>query len=104
LPGLVGPEPVVGAQAPSVQRRQGFRSESPWDAEAVTRRRLELPVTDPATAPHAGGVPVVDANGDRQADPTTAHVARQGPGSLGQRDGGIVAVTSRGADARGYQP
>src|SRR5215210_6830412 len=40
LTGLVGTEPIVGAQAPSVQRLQFFLSESPWDAEAINRRRL----------------------------------------------------------------
>jgi SRSO17 transposase len=42
LTGLVGTEPVDGAQAPSAQRLQFFLSESTWDAEAITRRRLEL--------------------------------------------------------------
>jgi hypothetical protein len=64
LTGLVGTEPVVGAQAASVQRLQFFLSESPWDVEAVNRRRLELVVTDPATAPHAAGVLVIDDSDD----------------------------------------
>ena len=71
LTGLVGTEPVVGAQAASVQRLQFFLSESPWDVEAVNRRRLELVVTDPATAPHEAGVLVIDDSGDRKAGTKT---------------------------------
>jgi SRSO17 transposase len=77
LTGLVGTEPVVGAQDASAQRLQFFLSESPWDVEAVNDRRLELLVTDPATAPHAAGVLVIDDSGDRKAGTKTAHVARQ---------------------------
>ena len=104
LTGLVGTEPVVGAQAPSVQRLQFFLSESPWDAEAINRRRLALLAADPATAPHAGGVLVIDDSGDRKAGAKTAHVARQYLGSIGKVDGGIVAVTSLWADERIYYP
>ena len=104
LTGLVGTEPVVGAQAPAVQRLQFFLSESPRDAEAVNRRRLELVVADPATAPHEDGVLVIDDGGDRQAGTKTARVARQYLGSIGKLDGGIVAVTSLWADERVYYP
>src|ERR687883_1234230 len=104
LTGLVGTEPVVGAQAASVQRLQFFLSESSWDAEAINRRRLELLVADPATTPHAGGVLVTDDSGDRKAGTKTAHVARQYLGSIGKIDGGIVAVTSLWADERVYEP
>jgi SRSO17 transposase len=104
LTGLVGTEPVVGAQVPAVQRLQFFVSESSWDAEAVNRRRLELLVTDPATVPHDDGVLVIDDSGDRKAGTKTAHVARQYLGSLGKLDGGIVAVTSLWADERVYYP
>jgi hypothetical protein len=104
LTGLVGTEPIVGAQAPSAQRLQFFLSESPWDAEAINRRRLELLVNEPATAPHAGGVLVIDDSGDRKAGTKTAHVARQYLGSIGKVDGGIVAVTSLWADERLYYP
>src|SRR6185295_2600795 len=79
-------------------------SESPWDAEAINRRRLELVVADPATAPHAGGVLVIDDSGDRKAGTKTAHVARQYLGSIGKIDGGIVAVTSLWAAERIYYP
>jgi SRSO17 transposase len=104
LTGLVGTEPIVGAQAPSVQRLQFFLSESPWDAEAINRRRLELVAADPATAPHPAGVLVIDDSGDRKAGTKTAHVARQYLGSIGKVDGGIVAVTSLWADERIYYP
>jgi hypothetical protein len=104
LTGLVGVEPVVGAQAASAQRLQFFVSESTWDGEAMNRRRLELVVTDPATAPHEAGVLVIDDSGDRKAGTKTAHVARQYLGSIGKVDGGIVAVTSLWADERVYYP
>jgi SRSO17 transposase len=104
LTGLVGVEPVVGAQAASAQRLQFFVSESTWDAEAMNRRRLDLVVTDPATAPHEAGVLVIDDRGDRKAGTKTAHVARQYLGSIGKVDGGIVAVTSLWADERVYYP
>ena len=104
LTGLVGTEPVVGAQVASVQRLQFFLSESPWDAEAVNRRRLELLLTDPATTPHEDGVLVIDDSGDRKAGTKTAHVARQYLGSIGKIDGGIVAVTSLWADEGVYYP
>ena len=104
LTGLVGVEPVVGAQAASAQRLQFFVSESTWDAEAMNRRRLEMVVTDPATAPHEAGVLVIDDSGDRKAGTKTAHVARQYLGSIGKIDGGIVAVTSLWADERVSYP
>jgi hypothetical protein len=104
LTGLVGTEPVVGAQAPSAQRLQFFLSESPWDAETINCRRLELAVADPATAPHDDGVLVIDDSGDRKAGTKTAHVARQYLGSIGKAAGGIVAVTSLWADERIYYP
>src|SRR6186713_950228 len=52
LTGLVGVEPVVGAQAASAQRLQFFVSESTWDAEAMNRRRL-----DAGGAPRPRGAP-----------------------------------------------
>jgi SRSO17 transposase len=63
-----------------------------------------LVAADPATAPHAAGVLVIDDSGDRKAGTKTAHVARQYLGSIGKVDGGIVAVTSLWADERIYYP
>jgi DDE superfamily endonuclease len=101
---LAGAEPVVGAQHGAVQGLQFFVSESPWDHEQLNRRRLELLVADPATAPHDQGVLVLDDTGDRKDGRHTAHVARQYLGSLGKTDNGIVAVTSLWADERVYWP
>jgi SRSO17 transposase len=104
LTALADAEPIVGAQHREVQRLQWFLSESSWDHEAVNQRRLELLLGDPATAPHAQGVLVIDDTGDRKDGSATAHVARQYLGSVGKTDNGIVAVTSLRADARCYWP
>jgi DDE superfamily endonuclease len=101
---LAGAEPIVGAQHAAVQGLQWFVSESTWDHQAVNQRRVELLMADPATAPHAQGVLVLDDTGDRKAGRHTAHVARQWLGSLGKTDNGIVAVTSLWADERVYWP
>jgi hypothetical protein len=52
---------------------QYFLSQSTWDADEVNRRRLELLVNDPATAPHARGVIAIDDSGDRKDGTATAH-------------------------------
>ena len=104
LTALAGAEPIVAAQAGAVQRLQFFLSESAWDAEAVNTQRLSLLLSDPATAPHAEGVLVIDDTGDRKAGAHTAHVARQWLGSIGKVDNGIVAVSSLWADERVYYP
>lgn len=104
LTALAGAEPWVGAQHREVQRFQWFLSESPWDHEAVNDRRVELLLADPATAPHEGGVLVLDDSGDRKAGHATAFVARQYIGSRGKIEDGIVAVTTGFADARVYYP
>jgi SRSO17 transposase len=104
LTALADAEPVVGAQHRQVQRLQWFVSESTWDHQAVNQQRIELLQADPATAPHARGVLVIDDTGDRKDGNATAHVARQYLGSVGKTDNGIVAVSSLWADARCYWP
>jgi len=104
LTGLVGTEPVVGAQAAPAQRLQFFLSESSWDAAVVNRRRLELLWAVEELRPHAQGVLIVDDSGDRKAGRHTAHVGRQYLGSIGKIDNGIVAVTTVWADERVYYP
>src|SRR6266699_427862 len=85
---------VAGAQHPAVQRLQFFLSESRWDPGAVNARRLELLLADPATAPHSGGVLVIDDSGDRKDGVKTAHVGRQYLGRYGKTDNGVVTVTT----------
>src|SRR5213078_1513002 len=104
LTALAGAEPVTGSKLPAVQRLQFFLSESVWDPEAVNARRLELLRADPATAPHGGGVLVIDDSGDRKDGTRTAHVGRQWLGRYGKTDNGIVTVTTVWADERVYYP
>ena len=104
MTGLAGAEPVAGAQHAAVQRLQYFLSESTWDSEQVNNRRLELLVSDPATAPHEHGVLVIDDSGDRKDGTRTAHVGRQWLGRYGKTDNGIVTVTTVWADERVYYP
>jgi hypothetical protein len=104
LTALAGAEPVTGAQHPAVQRLQFFLSESRWDPDRVNDRRLELLRSDPATAPHGGGVLVIDDSGDRKDGVKTAHVGRQWLGRYGKTDNGVVTVTTMWADERVYYP
>jgi hypothetical protein len=104
LTALANAEPVVGAQRPGVQRLQWFLSESTWDAQAVTARRLDVLRADPVTAPHAGGVLIIDETGDRKDGDKTAHVGRQYLGNRGKIENGVVSVGSLWADERVYSP
>jgi hypothetical protein len=104
LTALAGAEPVTGAQHPAVQRLRFFLSESRWDPERVNARRLELLLADPAAAPHAGGVLVIDDSGDRKDGTKTAHVGHQWLGRYGKTGNGVVTVTALWADERLYCP
>ena len=79
-------------------------SESRWDADRVNARRLELLLADPATAPHGGGVLVIDDSGDRKDGTKTAHVGHQWLGRYGKTDNGVVTVTMPWAGERLYYP
>ncbi len=104
LTALANTEPVVGSQQPPAQSLQWYLSESTWDPEAVTRRRLELLTADPLTAPTAQGVLVIDEHGDRKWGTKTAHIGRQYLANLGKTDNGVVSVTSLWADEGVYYP
>jgi len=77
LTALVGAEPITQAQTAPVQQVQYFLTESEWDAEAVTSRRIALVRAEPLTTPHAGGALVLDETGDRKDGTHTAHVGYQ---------------------------
>lgn len=104
LTALANTEPVTGAQAPAAQRLQWFLSESPWDAAAVTARRLAILRADPTTAPHGRGVLIVDETGDRKDGDKTAHVGRQYLGNRGKIENGVVSIGSLWADDGVYYP
>jgi SRSO17 transposase len=104
LTALANVEPVIGAQAPAAQRLQWFLSESTWEAAAITARRLDLLRGDAATAPHPGGVLIVDETGDRKDGAHTAHVGRQYLGNRGKIENGVVSVGSLWADEGLYYP
>jgi SRSO17 transposase len=104
LTALAGAEPVVEAQHPAVQRLQYFLSESIWNAENVNQQRLALLMADPATAPHQGGVLVLDDSGHRKDGHATANVGRQYLGSVGKIDNGVVIVSTLWADEQVYYP
>jgi hypothetical protein len=104
LTALVGAEPITQAQTAPVQQLQFVLSESDWDAEALTTRRIVGLQVDPLTTPHAQGALVIDETGDRKDGTRTAHVAPQYLGSIGKIANGIVAVTSLWADRQIYYP
>src|SRR5260370_40258395 len=97
LTGLVNTEPLVGAQLPRAQKLQWFLSESNWDEQQIQAERLKLLREDPATAPNAQGVLVIDETGDRKDGHQTAHVARQYLGNVGKIDNGVLSLTSLSA-------
>ncbi|MFD7281661.1 IS701 family transposase [Streptomyces sp. NPDC059862] len=101
---LAGAEPVTGAQHPAVQRLQFFLSESPWEHERINARRLQRLLGDPRTAPHPGGVRVIDDSGDRKDGRATANVGRQWLGRYGKTDNAVVTVTTLWADENVYYP
>ena len=76
LTALANTEPVVGAQRKEAQSLQWFLSESRWDPKEINRRRVELLLEDPATAPNDRGALVIDETGDRKEGKKTAHIGR----------------------------
>ena len=104
LTGLVNTEPGMGAQLPRAQQLQWFLSESNWEERQVQAERLKLLRENPATAPNAQGVLVIDETGDRKDGHKTAHVARQYLGNVGKIDNGVVSVSSLWADEQVYYP
>jgi SRSO17 transposase len=104
LTALANTEPVVGAQRKEAQGLQWFLSESSWSPEKINRRRVQIMLEDPRTAPTAGGALVVDETGDRKDGKATAHVGKQYLGGIGKIDNGVVSVSSLWVDEQLYYP
>jgi hypothetical protein len=104
LTALANTEPVVGAQRKEAQGLQWFLSESSWNPKELNRRRMELMLKDPKTAPDGSGVLVIDETGDRKDGNSTAHVGKQYLGGIGKIDNGVVSVSSLYAEERIYYP
>jgi SRSO17 transposase len=104
LTALANTEPVVGAQRKEAQSLQWFLTESGWDPEAVNRRRVQLMLEEPETAPVESGALVIDETGDRKDAKATAHVGKQYLGGIGKTDNGVVSVSSLYAEERLYYP
>lgn len=101
---LANTEPVDGAQRKEAQSLQWFLTESSWDPQEVNRRRVQMLVEDPQTAPVESGALVIDETGDRKDGKATAHVGKQYLGGIGKIDNGVVSVSSVYADERLYYP
>jgi SRSO17 transposase len=95
---------MTGARHPAVQRLQFFRSESLWEHVRINARRLQRLLGNPRTAPHPGGVLVIDDSGDRKDGRATANVGRQWLGRYGKTDNAAVTVTTLWADENLYYP
>ena len=104
LTALANTEPVVGAQRKEAQSLQWFLTESSWNPQEINRRRVELMLEEPATAPNETGALVIDETGDRKDGKATAHVGQQYLGGIGKIENGVVSVSSVYAEERLYYP
>jgi len=89
------------------QEYQGFHhflAESPWDDDALNRRRIALLEADRRTASRPAGVLVIDDTGVPKRGEATEGVKRQYIGQLGKTANGQVFVTSHYADEHCHWP
>ncbi len=70
-----------------------FLTESPWEAQALRKRRLELILMILQRRPI---ILIIDETGDQKKGDTTDYVKRQYIGNLGKTENGIVVVTAYG--------
>jgi SRSO17 transposase len=104
LTALANTEPVWGAQRKEAQGLQWFLAESNWSPEEINRRRVQIMLENPRSAPTPCGALVVDETGDRKDGKATAHVGKQYLGGIGKIDNGVVSVSSLWVDERLYYP
>ena len=64
LTALANTEPVWGAQRKEAQGLQWFLSESNWSPEEINRRRVQIMLENPRSAPTPCGALVVDETGE----------------------------------------
>ena len=75
-----------------------FLHNSPWSADEINDRRIDLVWQNRQTRPHIGFRLVIDDSGHRKSGSQTDGVARQYIGQIGKVDNGVVAVTSHAVD------
>ena len=92
---------VVGQHYQSLHH---FLAESPWNSEALNRRRIELLQNDRRTASCKKGVLILDDTGVPKKGDQTQGVKRQYIGQIGKVANGQVFVTSHYADACCHWP
>ena len=82
---------IVGS---SYHKLHHFITESPWDADCVNERRLEIMTLCRQTKPRPNFSLIVDDTGHRKSGTITEGVGRQYIGEVGKTDNGIVMVTT----------
>lgn len=75
-----------------------FLHDSPWSADEINCRRLEILQGCRQTKLKIGFDLIIDDSGHRKSGSATAGVGRQYIGQIGKVDNGIVTVTSHGFD------
>lgn len=79
-------------------RLHHFIHDSPWSAETVNERRLQVLQTCRQTRFKDGFDLIIDDSGHRKSGSGTAGVGRQYIGQIGKVDNGVVMVTSHAYD------
>lgn len=86
------------------QAAHHFLADSPWDEDALNRRRLTLLQKDPATRIQSAGWLIQDDTGQVRKPGGTDAVARQYIGNVGKVADGLVTVTTHYVDATQHYP
>ena len=81
-----------------------FLHNSPWDADRLNDRRIEVAWQNRKTRPAVGYRLIIDDSGHRKSGADTDGVARQYIGQIGKVDNGAVVVTSHACDAKRCLP
>jgi len=80
-----------------------FLHDSPWKADEINDRRIDIIWQDRKTRPKVGFDLIIDDSGHRKRGEETEGVARQYIGQIGKVDNGVVAVSTHIYDGlRGY--